>query len=333
MAKVLFAEPRQAPLLREAEPVAKLLQPGKALGVLLAATDKELRQACAALRCPEAGAAGGAGALMHPLESFLVHLQRLEPARELISGCLNHLLDAPPPKKAGQHPRAVRLLLAAADKQDAWRTVCRALGHILREGDKRLKLAACLVLREVVVAKLCDFDFDPRVSGQQDAAPERQVQAAAQLREMLEPVVILTETFLSIATRDGMVDEANVRGDPLPTRLTTLAADCCIASYIALGRLALLPRPSIQPTVARASVQAVGTGPKITVLSGSKEDRFDDSDASSDEDSDERSASKSDVTAESSGTPDAMGQHLWQALPQMERLLRLLRQWYGGRKV
>lgn len=340
MTNVLFAEPRQAPLIREAEPVGSLLPPGKALGVLLAASDKELRQACAALQGQEAGAGAGAaaaGVLMHPLRSFLGHLEQSEPAHELITGCLNHLLDAPP-KKAGQHPRAVRLLLAAADKPRAWRTACTALSHALGENDKRLKLAACLVLREVVVTKLCDFGFDPRVSGQPNAAapaavgaPALQDQATARLRAVLEPILPLTETLMSVATRDGRIDEANTRCDPLPTRLTTLAADCCIVSYIALGRLALLPRQSTQPAAASNTAQAVGVASKITVLSGSKAD--DDDGASSDEDSDETRASKSVAALEDFGVQGAAGQQLWLALPQMDRLLRLLRQWYGGRKV
>ena len=327
---VLFAEPCQAPLIRESASAASPLPPGKALGILLAASDRELRKACEALPNPAADA--DMCALMHPLRSFLNHLERPEPARELIAGCLNHLLDAPP-KKAGQQPRAVRLLLAAAAAPRAWPTACTALGHTLDAGDKRLKLGCGLVLREVLVAHLRALEFDPRVPRERDTVhAEPSQQSAASLHKVLETLMPLTEILLSVAERDGMVDEANTRCDPLPTRLTTLAADCCIAGYIAVGRLVLLPpaHPSHNPAVVTTGT---GGGSGITVLAASNDDGAEDeADSLGGEEKDARADKRSSSGGEED-VQESARQQLWQALPRMERLLRLLRQWYGGRKV
>ena len=93
---MLFKEQRQEPLLREvglASSGTALLPPGKALGVLLAASDRELRQAC------ESASAAAPEALGHALQSFVAHMEGATAARELVAGCLNHLLEAAPPKR------------------------------------------------------------------------------------------------------------------------------------------------------------------------------------------------------------------------------------------
>ena len=342
MAAVLYAEPRQAPLIRES-PASSPMPAGKALGVLLTASDRELRKACE--RHAAMGISAGdadESALMHPLHSFLGHLERLEPAHELIVGCLNHLLDAPPPKKAGQHPRAVRLLLSAASAPRAWPTVCAALGRTLGAGDKRLKLAACLVLRDVLVTNISSLGFDPRVPDREFAGPTAGVDhAEAQMQALMGPLMPLADAILSVAERDGLVDSANKRCDPLPTRLTTLAADCCIAVYIAAGRLVLLPRA--QPL---ASKPQAGGGSGIKVLSSSNTESA--ACIASSSSTTTTSSSTGADTSFSAGVADFAGagnagagahacasrrRMLWQALPQMDRLLRLLRQWYAGRKA
>jgi hypothetical protein len=163
------------------------------------------------------------------------------------------------------------------------------------------------------------------------------------MQALMEPLMPLTDAILSVAERDGLVDSANKRCDPLPTRLTTLAADCCIAVYIAAGRLVLLPRA--QPKHPLASKQQAGGGSGIKVLSSSNTERA----------ACIASSSSSSTTTSSTGADTSFaagvagfvgagnagaGAHassrprmLWQALPQMDRLLRLLRQWYAGRKA
>ena len=326
---MLFKEQRQEPLLREAGLASSgtaLLPPGKALGVLLAASDRELRQAC------ESASAAAPEALGHALQSFVAHMEGATAARELVAGCLNHLLEAAPPKRAGQRPRAVRLLLAAACSPGAWLAACATLGDTLRVENKRLKLAACIVLREVLLAHLSDLGFDPR-SRHREAdgaaalvAPPVQARAL-RMHAVVEPVLPLLDALLSVAERDAAVDSASARCDLLPTRLTTLAADCCIVTFLVLGRLVLLP-PALADKAARsgATTGASGGGSGIVVLSGV------DTDGSGDE-HDATDAATRQSTHGGAESPWTAGQQLWTALPAMEQLLRLLRQWYGGRKA
>ena len=335
MAGVLFAAPRQAPLLREADPpAAALLPPGKALGVLLAAPDRELRQACEP--APE-GAGAGAPGLGHAVQSFVTHMEGADAARELVAGCLHHLLEAPPPKRAGQRPRAVRLLLVTAARSSrAWPAACAALGDTLRGDDKRLKLAVCLVLREVLLAHLTELGFDPR--SRDHGAPDQlglltvapAVRARAlRMHAVVEPVLPLVEALLSVAERDAAVDGASARCDPLPTRLTTLAADCCIVAFVVLGRLVLLPPAPADPTAGSGATSGASSGAAgIVVLSGANADG-----GWSADDEDGALAATRDSA---DGGAEALGvaeRQLWKAVPAMEQLLRLLRQWYSGRKV
>ena len=323
MSTVLFVEPRQAPLIREAESAASSLVPGKALGLLLAATDRELRQSCSALQ-HEASANAGASALLQALRSFLSHLEQPDACRELILGCLNHMVEAAPPKKAGQQPRTVRLLLTASGLPRAWNAVCAVLDTALARGEKKLKFSACIILREVLVAHLLALEYDPRharragVGETSDALP--QAQAIEKLQALVKPLLPLTETLQSVAELDGKVDSANARCDPLPTRLTTLAADCCIAIYTALGRIALLQDRPL-PTAAEH-----GHRSGVTIVSSSTVDDAVCADSSDDD------HGQADAGNEQSLQDGACAQ-LWRALPLMEKLLRLLRQWYSGRKA
>jgi len=324
---VLFKEQRQEPLLRVAGPATgtALLPPGKALGVLLAAPDRELRQTC------EAAPAAAPGALGHALQSFVAHMEGATAARELVAGCLNHLLEAAPPKRAGR-PRAVRLLLAAACSPGAWLAACATLGDTLRVDDKRLKLAACIVLREVLLAHLADLGFDPRSRHREADGAAALVAPAVQARALrmhavVEPMLPLLDALLSVAERDAAVDSASARCDPLPTRLTTLAADCCIFTFLVLGRLVLLPpAPADKTARSGATSGASGGGAGIVVLSGV------DTDGSGD-DQDAADAATRRSTHGGAESPWTAERQLWMALPAMEQLLRLLRQWYGGRKA
>jgi hypothetical protein len=162
--------------------------------------------------------------------------------------------------------------------------------------------------------------------------------AEAQMQALMEPLMPLTDAILSVAERDGLVDTANKRCDPLPTRLTTLAADCCIAVYIAAGRLVLLPRA--QPKHPLASKPQAGGGSGIKVLSSSNTESAA-CIASSSSSSSTTSSTEADTSFFAGAGNAGAGAHacasrprmLWQALPQMDRLLRLLRQWYAGRKA
>ena len=321
---VLITEPTQAPLLREIGPAASPMPPGKALGELLSATDRELRLVI------DGGAAAQSSVLARPMQAFLGHLERPEVACELVASCLNHLLDAPPPKKA-QHPRAVRLILAAAAGPCTWAPVCAALGDALGRADKRVKLAACTVLRDVLAARIGALSVDPRAVGKGAATLAEQAQAASQLETLLRPLMPLTAALLSVAERDGLIDPSTPQNGPLPTRLTTLAADCCISAYIAFGRLSLL-RPTADSAPAR-STEASSAARGITVIAAHTSGS--DSDGGSE---DEQGAEKAAAAAVASGgegtdVQSRAGRELWQALPDMCQLLRLMRQWYSGRHV
>jgi hypothetical protein len=330
MAKVFFAEPTQAPFIREAEAAPEPLAPGKALGELIAATDRDICNAVAAVQ-EGSGDGGGAHELLHPLRSFMGHLERPETAQVLVTGCLNHLLEAQPPKKSKHPPRAVRLLLAAANSLRAWPVVCGALVDILRGGDKRLKLAACAALHEVLVTSISTLGSDPRAQGGKSAITP-QATAATALGSLVHPLLPLTALLVPIAERDGVVDESSSRGDLLPTRLTTLAADCCITMYVALGRLALLPRASSLPEPGVETMPDVAPRrPNITISSpGFFASAPAESSASESSDDDSNGAREAETPERGAETRAKL--LLWGALPDMQRVLRLLRQWYAGRK-
>ncbi|MGB1606824.1 MAG: hypothetical protein ACPIOQ_79590, partial [Promethearchaeia archaeon] len=173
---------------------------------------------------------------------------------------------------------------------------------------------------------------DPRAVGKGAATPAEQAREASQLETLLRPLMPLTAALLSVAERDGLTDPSTPQNGPLPTRLTTLAADCCISAYIAFGRLSLL-RPTAN-TAPAPSTEASSAARGITVIAAHTSGS--DSDGSSeDEQGAEKAAAAATVAsgAEGADVQSRAGRKLWQALPDMCQLLRLMRQWYSGRRV